>query len=67
MKSAEKDLDDRQYPCLLRVTNGKETKFSTKVRFLRLPSLRVEYAVLRLSQINWPPFTRRTAHYSNPP
>ena len=39
---SSKDDDDKEYPCLIRVTDGKETKLSTVVRLfesLRLPYL----------------------------
>ena len=34
MKNADIDSDDREYPCLIRATDGKEIKFSTKVSFV---------------------------------
>ena len=35
MKHEDEGAEDtREYPCLLRVTNGKDTKFSTKVCFM---------------------------------
>lgn len=35
MKSAAGDDDDREYPCLVRVTDGDKAQFSTKVRLIQ--------------------------------
>ncbi|TFK18160.1 signal recognition particle, SRP9/SRP14 subunit [Coprinopsis marcescibilis] len=39
-------VDNREYPCLLRVTNGKETKFSTTVNTSQLPKFYAAYGAL---------------------
>ena len=41
MKPAEGEVDTREYPCLLRATDGGKTKFSTQV------SVEPEFATLQ--------------------
>ncbi|KAI0347617.1 signal recognition particle, SRP9/SRP14 subunit [Trametopsis cervina] len=45
-KSSGPADDSREYPCLVRVTNGKEVNFSTRVEAGQLPKFHSEYGTL---------------------
>ncbi|KAG2022401.1 hypothetical protein CC2G_000152 [Coprinopsis cinerea AmutBmut pab1-1] len=53
MKHEDEGAEDtREYPCLLRVTNGKDTKFSTKVDASQLPKFYSAYGSLLKSSMS---------------
>jgi signal recognition particle subunit SRP14 len=43
--------DEREYPCLLRVTNGKQAQFSTRINPADLPKFNAIYGSLLKAQM----------------
>ncbi|KAF8324065.1 signal recognition particle, SRP9/SRP14 subunit [Clavulina sp. PMI_390] len=46
MAAAADDDDDREYPCILKVTDGKEFKMSTHISSAELPAFHAAYGSL---------------------
>ena len=72
MPPANASGDASEYPCLVRVTNGKEVNFSTRVSYLldSLPLFLAHSHIghhIRWSLANSNHSIRSTEHFSKPP